>query len=102
MPQTTATGQRLLVNALFQVSPMQVTVGEGIGTANLTFTQGSDEICQLMQALVIHIVPPAATLSPVRPERRALGLPAKTEVCWKICAFLRRYTLKMGISKHSA
>ncbi len=56
-------------------------MGEGIGVAHFTFAPGSEETCQLMRALVVHLVPPVMPAGcSAKSKRRAPGLSAHAEV----------------------
>ena len=58
----------------------QGIVDEGTGVAHLTFEPGSEETCQLMRALVVHLVPPVMPACSPKSKRRASGLSAHAEV----------------------
>ena len=60
---------------------LQGVVGEGIGAAHITFAPGSEETCQLMRVLVIHMVPPVMPACPAKGKSRASRLSAQAEVC---------------------
>ena len=48
----------------------------GAGTARLSFAPGSDDTWQLMKALVIHLVPPAALLVSLSKQKKRLPGPS--------------------------